>query len=124
MDIENPNVLLAGEILLCICCLLMLALRQSCAKRRRSGGSTCPPLIHLRWSTTTPPVRNPSITLIGRSLLVERALIVEIMQFSDMIQSVVSDLMPNRICDYLKEISVKFSDFVTKCQVSSNYCDS
>lgn len=47
----------------------------------------------------------------------ERALIFEIFQFPDMIRSVLADLLPNRLCDYLKEVSVKFTDFVTKCHV-------
>ena len=47
----------------------------------------------------------------------ERALIMDILSFNDVIHSVLLDLMPNRLCDFLKEISVKFSDFVTKCQV-------
>ena len=27
------------------------------------------------------------------------------------------NLLPNRLCDYLKEVAVKFTDFVTKCHV-------
>jgi len=45
---------------------------------------------------------------------------MELLCFSDVIQFVVQDLMPNRLCDYLKDIAVKFSDFVTKCQVLSS----
>ena len=47
----------------------------------------------------------------------ERALAFELIQFNDVIRSVLSDLLPNRLCDYLKEICVKFSDFVTQCHV-------
>jgi arginyl-tRNA synthetase len=47
----------------------------------------------------------------------ERALVFELMQMGDVINSVLTDLLPNRLCDYLKEISVKFTDFVTKCHV-------
>ena len=47
----------------------------------------------------------------------ERALVFELMQMGDVISSVLTDLLPNRLCDYLKEISVKFTDFVTKCHV-------
>lgn len=47
----------------------------------------------------------------------ERALLFEIFQFSDLIRSVLADLLPNRLCDYLKEICVKFTDFVTRCHV-------
>lgn len=42
---------------------------------------------------------------------------IELMQFQDVLNTVVNDLMPNRLCDYLKELSVKFTDFVTKCHV-------
>lgn len=51
-------------------------------------------------------------------IITERALIMELLNFSDVIQTVVFTLLPNRLCDYLYEISVKFSDFVTRCQVS------
>lgn len=27
------------------------------------------------------------------------------------------NLLPNRLCEYLKEVAVKFTDFVTKCHV-------
>ena len=47
----------------------------------------------------------------------ERALVFELMQMGDVLNSVLTDLLPNRLCDYLKEISVKFTDFVTKCHV-------
>ncbi len=47
----------------------------------------------------------------------ERVLAMELLSFSDIIQSAVLNLAPNQLCDYLKEVSVKFSDFVTKCQV-------
>ena len=47
----------------------------------------------------------------------ERALAFELLQFGDMIQYVLNELLPNRLCDYLKEICVKFTDFVTKCHV-------
>ena len=47
----------------------------------------------------------------------ERVLAFEILQFAEVVKSAVLETMPNRICDYLKELSVKFTDFVTKCQV-------
>ena len=47
----------------------------------------------------------------------ERALAYELTQFGDMIRNVLAELLPNRLCDYLKEICVKFTDFVTKCHV-------
>jgi arginyl-tRNA synthetase len=47
----------------------------------------------------------------------EKALVFEIFQFGDILRSVLADLLPNRLCDYLKEVSVKFTDFVTRCHV-------
>jgi arginyl-tRNA synthetase len=47
----------------------------------------------------------------------ERQLAFELLQFGDVIRSVLKDLMPNRLCDFIKETSVKFTDFVTKCHV-------
>jgi arginyl-tRNA synthetase len=47
----------------------------------------------------------------------ERALAFELMQFGDVITAVLQDLSPNRICDYLSGVSIKFTDFVTKCNV-------
>jgi arginyl-tRNA synthetase len=47
----------------------------------------------------------------------ERALAFEILQFGDTIKRVCHDLSPNQLCDYVKEICVKFTDFVTKCHV-------
>jgi arginyl-tRNA synthetase len=47
----------------------------------------------------------------------EKSLIFELFQFGDMIRSVLNELLPNRVCDYLKEISVKFTDFITRCHV-------
>lgn len=48
---------------------------------------------------------------------VERALAFELLQFGDVLKSVLHDLLLNRLCDYLKELCVKFTDFVTKCQI-------
>lgn len=47
----------------------------------------------------------------------ERALAFELLQLSDTIKSVLEDLMPNRLCDYLSEVSVKATDFLTNCYV-------
>lgn len=47
----------------------------------------------------------------------ERALAFELMQLGDVIKSVIKELLPNRLCDYLQNISVKFTDFVTKCRI-------
>jgi arginyl-tRNA synthetase len=50
----------------------------------------------------------------------ERALAFELLQFGDCIVTVLNELLPNRLCDYIKELSVKFTEFVTKCQVLNN----
>lgn len=47
----------------------------------------------------------------------ERALAFELLMMNDVLKSVLSDLLTNKLCDYLKEVSVKFTDFVTKCHV-------
>lgn len=47
----------------------------------------------------------------------ERALAFELLQLGDVIKSVIEDLLPNRLCDYLKNLAVVFTDFVTKCHV-------
>ncbi len=47
----------------------------------------------------------------------ERALAFELLQFGDAVASVVRDLLPHRLCDFLKEVCVRFSDFVTRCHV-------
>jgi arginyl-tRNA synthetase len=47
----------------------------------------------------------------------ERALAFELMQLGDVVSSVLHELSPNRLCEYLSEVSIKFTDFVTKCQV-------
>ena len=49
--------------------------------------------------------------------LSERALAFELLQFGDVLKSVAMELMPNRLCDYLKDVAVKGTDFVTKCHV-------
>lgn len=58
-----------------------------------------------------------SLNLITLQHSAERALAFELLQFGDMIKHVLHELLPNRLCDYLKELSIKFSDFVTKCHV-------
>ena len=55
-------------------------------------------------------------------LLIERALAFEILQFGDVLQHTLKELGPNIVCDYLKEMSVKATDFVTKCQVMIHGC--
>ena len=50
-------------------------------------------------------------------VLLERALSFELLQFGDVLQQAIAELMPKFLCDYLKELAVKFTDFVTKCHV-------
>jgi hypothetical protein len=38
-------------------------------------------------------------------------------QFTDVLQDFMKDLMPNRLCDYLYALAIKFTDFVTNCHV-------
>jgi arginyl-tRNA synthetase len=47
----------------------------------------------------------------------ERALAFELLQFGEVLTSTLNELMPNKLCEYLKEVSVKLTDFVTKCHV-------
>eukprot|EP01035_Chromulina_nebulosa_P018599 gene18599-24327_t len=47
----------------------------------------------------------------------ERALAFKILQFTDVILSVLADLQPNKLCDYLSDLSVTVTDFLTKCHV-------
>jgi len=47
----------------------------------------------------------------------ERALAFELLQFGDALQRAIRELAPNTVCDYLKELCIKFTDFVTKCHV-------
>ena len=47
----------------------------------------------------------------------ERALAFELLQFGDVIKFVLSHLNASKICAYLSEVSVKFTDFVTQCHV-------
>ena len=55
----------------------------------------------------------------------ERQLAFELLQFADAVRLCLKDLMPCRLCDYLKEVSVKFTEFVTKCHVlNSEECHS
>ena len=49
--------------------------------------------------------------------IIERALSFELLQFGDVLQQAILELMPKFLCDYLKELAVKFTDFVTKCHV-------
>ena len=47
----------------------------------------------------------------------ERALAFELLQFGEVVRSTLNELSPNKLCDYLKEVSIRLTDFVTKCHV-------
>lgn len=47
----------------------------------------------------------------------ERALAFELLQLGDVIKNVLTHLNASKVCDFLKEISIKFTDFVTQCHV-------
>jgi len=47
----------------------------------------------------------------------ERALAFEILQFGDVLRSALDELSPACLCDFLKDLSVRATEFVTKCQV-------
>ena len=47
----------------------------------------------------------------------ELALAIELLQFPDVVDQVLTDFYPHRICEYLYNISGVFTQFVTKCFV-------
>lgn len=47
----------------------------------------------------------------------ERNLVLQLQQFPDMMEQTLEDLFPYHICEYLYNLSVAASDFVTKCKV-------
>ena len=47
----------------------------------------------------------------------ERALAFELLQFGDTMKYVLKNLSPSKVCDFLKDICVKVTDFVTQCHV-------
>jgi arginyl-tRNA synthetase len=47
----------------------------------------------------------------------ERALAFELLQLGEVLRNTLNELSPNKLCEYLKEVSVKLTDFVTKCHV-------
>lgn len=64
--------------------------------------------------------RGISLNTLGQPLLghpAERVLAMELLQFPDVISSVLAELLPNRLCDFLHTVAVTFTDFVTKCHV-------
>lgn len=63
------------------------------------------------------PLHLQAHTLLALTHPAERALAFELLQLGDVLKSVIEDLLPNRLCDYLHSLSVCFTDFVTKCHV-------
>ena len=47
----------------------------------------------------------------------ERALVLELLRFPDMVNSVLSDLFPHKLTDYMWELSNKFTAFYMECRV-------
>ncbi len=47
----------------------------------------------------------------------ERILAFELLQFGEIVRSAVADLLPCRVCEFLKEVCEKFTSFVTNCHV-------
>lgn len=47
----------------------------------------------------------------------ERALAFELLQFGDVVHAVLKYLMPNKVCEYLRDLAAKFTEFVTQCKV-------
>ncbi|XP_068651959.1 arginine--tRNA ligase, cytoplasmic-like isoform X2 [Aristolochia californica] len=47
----------------------------------------------------------------------ERALGLHLVQFSEIVEEVCTNLLPNLLCDYLYKLSEKFTRFYTSCQV-------
>ena len=47
----------------------------------------------------------------------ERSLALQLQMFSDMMEEVLVDLYPYRICDYIYALSNAIADFVTQCKV-------
>lgn len=67
---------------------------------------------------TLQSAENAGILVLGHPA--ERALAFELLQFGDVIKRILRELSPHLLCDYLKELCVKFTDFVTKCIVLHN----
>jgi arginyl-tRNA synthetase len=62
---------------------------------------------HLMSSTNKIVICHPS----------ERILALQLQMFSDMMEEVLVDLFPYRICDYIYALSNAVADFVTQCKV-------
>ena len=62
-------------------------------------------------------LKTQALSLLSLKEECERSLAFELMQLGDVIKSVLKELLPNRLCDYLQGVCVKFTEFVTKCHV-------
>ncbi|GBG68603.1 hypothetical protein CBR_g3146 [Chara braunii] len=47
----------------------------------------------------------------------ERQLALCLVRFSDVVESAINDLLPNQVCEYLYDLSCKFTDFYSTCNV-------
>ena len=60
---------------------------------------------------------DPSVDEIRVTCEEERALLGAILQFPEAVESAIEDLAPNRLCEYLYNLTSKFTDFYSECQV-------
>ena len=51
------------------------------------------------------------------SHLKERQLLLHLLKFNDVVEEVLEDLAPNKLCDYLYGIATKFSEFYEECKI-------
>ena len=47
----------------------------------------------------------------------ERRLALSILRFPEALTASIEELMPSKICDYMYEVSVKFNEFYSECNV-------
>ncbi len=47
---------------------------------------------------------------------------LQVIRFPEAVEAAVEELMPNRITDYLYDLSEKFNGFYTECHVSVRHC--
>ena len=47
----------------------------------------------------------------------ERRLALSILRFPEALTSSIEELMPSKICDYMYDVSVKFNEFYSECNV-------
>ena len=56
-------------------------------------------------ASPSPVVASPSPSSVTVEHPAERALVFELMQLGDVLHHVLQELLPNRLCDYLKEVN-------------------